>query len=208
MTALQVHRIRPDPSKIGAGLIALPSYGSSSFSKDIVRRLEGLVAPTPTFSGRRPAPSKGLDEQLYDALAAFKIRTAFVAMHMDREWRSRLFAQLDSLLAVGDWDVDDPAPSLDTYSTFLRMLTLVRPQRRPGLGATVDGHLIAAWTSVNDRLTIECLPKDIVRWRLSATIEGEREHAAAETPLQRLSKVLEPYDPGRWFDNADSVPAA
>jgi hypothetical protein len=208
MTALQVYRTRPDPSKIGAPVIALPSYGSSPISNDIVRSLEGLVAPTPTFSGRRPAPAKGLDEQLYDALADFKMRTAFVAMHIGREWRSLLFKQLDSLLAVEDWDTDDPAPSLDTFSTFLRMLTLLRPERRPGLGATVDGHLIAAWTSGDDRLTIECLPKDIVRWRLSATIEGEREHAAAETPLQRLRKVLEPYDPARWFDNADNVPAA
>ena len=166
-----------------------------------------MAAPTPSFSGIRIA-AQGLDEQLYDALAAFKIRTAAVAMHLDRDWRAKLFGQLDSLLALADWEVDDAPPTIDFYSTFLRMLTMLRPQRRPGLGATADGRLIAAWTIGDDRLTIECLPKDVVRWHLSVTIDGERERASAETPLPRLAAVLRPYDPGRWFQNANHLPAA
>jgi hypothetical protein len=77
-----------------------------------------------------------------------------------------------------------------------------------GLGATHDGHLIATWTVGEDRLTIECLPKDIARWHLSVLIDGERERAAANTPLQRLSQVLQPYDPNRWFRHANNIPAA
>jgi hypothetical protein len=127
-------------------------------------------------------------------------------MHLDRDWRAKLFGQLDSLLALSDWQVEDAAPTIESYSTFLRMLTLLRPQRRPGLGATFDGRLIATWTVGDDRLTIECLPKDVVRWQLSATIDGERERAAGETPLPRLAAVLRPYDPGRWFQNANHLP--
>jgi hypothetical protein len=175
-------------------------------SQFIKQKLDDLAAPTPTFSGVRIA-AKGLDEQLYDALAAFKIRTAAVAMHLDRDWRVKLFGQLDSLLALADWEAEDLPPTIESFSTFLRMLTLLRPQRRPGLGATSDGRLIAAWTVGDDRLTIECLPKDLVRWHVSVTIDGERERAAAETPLPRLAAVLRPYGPERWFQNADHVPA-
>lgn len=207
MDAIQIQKLRPDASAIGRTSVSFPSTGTSATSQFIKQKLADLAAPTPSFSGIRIA-AQGLDEQLYDALAAFKIRTAAVAMHLDRDWRAKLFGQLDSLLALADWEVDDAPPTIDSYSTFLRMLTMLRPQRRPGLGATADGRLIAAWTIGDDRLTIECLPKDVVRWHLSVTIDGERERASAETPLPRLAAVLRPYDPGRWFQNANHLPAA
>ena len=199
MNAIQIYKAHPEAGVIGRAAVALPSSGSGLISDLIARQLDSLSAPTPTFSGRRVTESKGLDVQLYDALAGFKMRTALVAMHLDRDWRLRLFGQLDSLLALEDWPADDPPPSMDSFSTFLRMLTLLRPQRRPGLGASSDGHLIATWTVGDDRLTIECLPKDIVRWHLAVTIDDERERAAAETPLPRLGAVLGVWDPTRWF---------
>jgi hypothetical protein len=209
MNAIQTisQNFRPDAGAIGRTSIAFPSTGTSAISQLITKKLDDLAAPTPSFSGVRIA-AKGLDEQLYDALAAFKIRTAAVAMHLDRGRRSKLFGQLDSLLALDDWEREDAPPTIDSYSTLLRMLMLLRPQRRPGLGASADGHLIATWTAGADRLTIECMSKDIVRWHLSATIDGERERAAAETPLLRLAAVLRPYGPERWFQNANHLPAA
>ena len=205
MDAIQIRKFRPDAGAIGMSLLSIPSTGTSATSQIIKQKLDDLAAPTPSFSGKRVA-ARGLEEELYDALAAFKIRTASVAMHLDRDWRTKLFAQLDSLLALSDWDAEDAPPLLDSYSTFLRMLTLLQPQRRPGLGATFDGRLIATWTVGDDRLTIECLPKDVARWHLSVMIDGERERAAAETPLLRLTAVLRPYDPGRWFQNANHLP--
>src|SRR6266851_985409 len=207
MSTLQVVRAPRDPARFGLALISEPSIGVSPTSALIQQRLKSITAPTPTFIGSPALPPKSLEEKLYDALAAFKIRTATVAMHLDRDWRSRLFHQLDSLLAVEDWDVQDPPPSLASFSTFLRMLILLRPDRRPGLGATDDGNLIAAWTVAGDRLTIECLKEDIVRWNLAATFAGEREKAAAITPLPRLADVLAPYDPARWFRYADHLSA-
>jgi hypothetical protein len=131
-----------------------------------------------------------------------------VAMHLDREWRSRLFRQFDSLLAVEDWESDDSPPSIGSFATFLRLLMLLKPTRRPGLGASSDGKLIATWTVGDDRLTIECQPRDFVRWHLSVLIDGERERSAAVTPLRRLSEVLQPYRPERWLKNGKDLPAA
>jgi hypothetical protein len=207
MSTLQIYRQRPEVAALGKSNILMPSLGSGPTSVSISQKLEQLRAPTPTFAGAPPRSFRNLDEQLYDALAAFKIQTAQVAMHLDRDWRTRLFRQLDNLLSKDDWQLEDTPPLLSSYSTFLRMLTLLRPGRRPGLGATHDGRLIATWTAGDDRLTIECLPKDFVRWHLSVTIEGDRERAAAETPLSRLLQVLQPYEPSRWFADADNIPA-
>lgn len=203
MTALQVSHARqssavqyPRPWTVGVG----------SVSREVQELLKGVGKATPGTSIPTRAPKhESLDEKLYDALALFKVRTATVAMHIDREWRDRLFRQLDSLLSVEDWEADDKPPALASFSTFIRMLLFLSPEKRPGLGATSDGHLIAAWTEGNDRLTIECLPNDIVRWHLSAVIDGERERAAACTPIQRLNAVLAPYSPMRWFNYGNQI---
>jgi hypothetical protein len=202
MSTIQVIREHQDAEQIGRVWVSTPSAGVGTASEAIKERLQTFIEPTPTFAGTRSTGSKSLEEQLYDTRATFKVRTATVAMHLDREWHSQLFHQMDSLLSLEDWEPDDPPPSIGSFSTFLRMLILLRPPRRPGLGATQDGNLIATWTTGDDRLTIECLSRDIARWYLAATIDGERERAAGITPIQRLAIVLQPYAPERWFQNA------
>jgi hypothetical protein len=141
-----------------------------------------------------------LEERLYDARALCKIRTAAVAMHLDREWQSRLFLQIDSLMDAENWEKDDVPVTEASFITLLRLILLIRPRRRPGLGSTSAGNIIAAWTVEKDRLTIECLPHDKVRWVLSRESEDHRESAAGHVSLSRLAAVLSPYNPERWFD--------
>jgi hypothetical protein len=205
---VQVPKGRPDPAGIGYPMIERQSILGGDISSSVAEWLARVAAPTPTFAS--PPPSQGEDapEELFDALAKFKIWTAKVAMHLDRDWRDRLFGQLDSLLDAESWEADDAPPSISSYSTFLRMLLLLRPHRRPGIGATSDGQLIAMWTSGNDRLTIECLSNDLVRWHLSVIIDTEQERAAGRTPLPRLSAVLGPYGPDRWFADANQLHSA
>jgi hypothetical protein len=155
-----------------------------------------------------PQPGISLEEQLYNSGAACKIKTAAVAMHFDREWRTRFFAQVDSLLNYEDWDKADLPVSEDSFATLLRMLLLIRAKRRPGLGASGDGHVIATWAIENDRLTIECLPADEVRWIALREIDGNRESAAGQTSLPRLPEVLQPYAPQRWFSDESSKASA
>lgn len=140
-----------------------------------------------------------IEERLYDARALCKTKTAAVAMHLDFEWRSRFFSQLDSLMDFENWEKEDLPITDASFTTLLRMLLLVRPARRPGLGSTSYGNIIAAWTVEKDRLTIECLPRDEVRWVLSRYLDGNRESAAGQVALSRLLAVLEPYNPERWF---------
>jgi hypothetical protein len=201
MSALQAHtgrRLAP--------VVYAPSETLGPVSKLINERIELVTRRTPTFSGpARPPQPASLNEQLFDTLAKFKIRTSQVAMHLDRDWRSKLFGQLDSILDAQDWEPLDRPPSIESFSTFLRMLIFLKPARRPGLGATIKGELIATWTVGDDRLTIECLPHDLVRWTISVCINEDRERAAAITPVSRLPAVLGPYGPERWFADANCL---
>jgi hypothetical protein len=149
----------------------------------------------------QPAPGASLEEQLYNSRAACKIKTAAVAMHLDRDWRTGFFSQIDSLLNLDDWDKADAPIGEASFTTLLRMLLLLRAKRRPGLGTSGDGHVIAMWTSENARLTIECLPADVIRWIIFGYVDGHPESAAGETNLSRLPDVLQPYSQQQWLAN-------
>ncbi len=167
----------------------------------------GQQPPKSTLPIKSLPTKKTLSEDLFDTLASFKIKTSTVAMHLDDQWRLRFFRQLDSLLDEESWDREDKPPSLESFTTMLRMLLLLAPERRPGLGATSDGNLVAAWTVGNDRLTIQALRNDRVKWALSCDLDGARETAAGNSTLSNLRGILSPYRPDRWF-RAQHLPQA
>jgi hypothetical protein len=157
---------------------------------------------------RVPNINASLEERLFNARAACKLRTANVAMHLDQEWRRRFFAQLDSLMDFEEWDPADLPVSETSFTTLLRMILLIKAKRRPGLGAASNGNILASWTVGKDRLTIECLPCDQVRWGLLHVPDGEQERAAGQTAVTRLLHALAPYNPDRWFaDERRQAPA-
>jgi len=143
----------------------------------------------------------GLEGVLYNALAKCKLKTAAIAMHLDADWRKRFFSQLDNLLDVGEWDEHDVPVTISSFTTLLRFVVPLNPERRPGIGATSDGHIIVTWTSGQNRLTIECLPDDQLRWVVVYWAEGDRETASGITSLDRILTVLAPYCPECWFSN-------
>ena len=186
------------------GALPLPSTQASTERWRTATR--ALVNPTPSAYAQRvsrPTHDGSLAERLFDALAAFKLRTAtLAAAHFNRDERARLFKQLDSLLDADSWDVADVVTTEASFTTLLRMV-LFLGGRRPALGVTGTGNFIATWTEGDDRLTIECKPDDHVRWVLVQNLDGQRESAAGETMTRRLPEVLRPYDPPkRWFPHA------
>lgn len=170
---------------------------SSWISQRLIEAKSSLARPA-AFK-EQPGAGLSLEEQLFNARAICKIRTAQIAMHLEPGRRERFFAQVDSLLDAEEWDEHDQPITEASFATLLRLLLLIRPKRWPGLGATMDGHVIAAWTEDRNRLTIECLPEDQLRWVLVRFRDGERESHAADTPLLRLPTVLQPYEPQIWF---------
>jgi hypothetical protein len=187
----------PDPSK----LPSLSTAGLANFWRT------PIPAPSALRSSPTTAKSASLTERLFDALAAFKLKTAtLAASHFNPEERARLFKQLDSLLDADSWDSADVITTEASFTTLLRMVLFLKG-RRPALGVTSSGNFIATWTEGDDRLTIECQPEDHVRWVLVQNLDGQRETAAGETTARRLPEVLRPYDPPkRWFSHAHQAP--
>jgi hypothetical protein len=146
-----------------------------------------------------PSSSFTIDERLFNATSTVKILTAQVAMHMSKEWRDKLFSQIDSLHDLEEWDEDDKPVDRFSFASFLKAILYIRPQRHPGLGLSYEGNLVAAWTTGRDRLTIEFLANDRVCWVLTRNIGGETERAAGQTVVSRLYECLVPYDPTHWF---------
>src|SRR5207248_710206 len=146
---------------------------------------------------RQREPS--VTERLYDALASAKVMTSQISMHLSAEWRRTLFAKLDELLDASDWHEDASILNAASFETFLRFVTFLNPTRRPVLGLSDEGNFLAAWIDGPNRLTLEFLPKDLIRWVLVRHLDDEQESAAAQVPLLRLSKTLEAYQPERWF---------
>lgn len=157
-----------------------------------------LRSEVPTVPNKRP-----IQDQLFNALADVKILTSQVAMHLDGQWRSRLFRQLDSLHDLAEWESGDQPIQQSSFSTFLKAMLRIDPERRPGLGLSNTGHLIAAWTTGQDRLTIEFLPRERIRWVLSRHYGGDIERFAGETGVARLAEGLAGHHPEHWFAHAE-----
>lgn len=158
-------------------------------------------------SREKPADAApaALAQRLYDSGAIFKILVSQVSMHLGLTWIEKLFSQIDGLLDADEWDPRDPVPSQETARTFIRMLLILKVQKKPGLGVSNDGNLIAAWTAGADRLTVECFGHDRVRWVVSRNMSGETERAAGEGRLERLKDFIAPYNPSIWFEYGEQV---
>jgi hypothetical protein len=191
--------------------VGIPSTGGGVDSEIIAGRLKSmrsLISGTVAdlASVRDPVPEVlELREQVKAKRASFKQLTSKIAMHLDPGWRATLLSTLDRLLDPDDWDDEFKLPSEQSFSTFLRMIIYLHPTRRPGLGLSPNGYFLAAWTRDRDRIVIECIGNDEVRWVLSRTVDGERESGAGKVLLHRVPDVTAAYDPEPLFNDGDKI---
>lgn len=195
------------PPELHSGAASSPLISlESAVSPDtyaVAWQIQALRNP-PSCASIRPGTGqqgsdKPLPERLFEALAAAKILTSQIAMHLDAAWRARLFDQLDSLHDPEEWGIGDLPVRQASFSTFLKALLLIGPERGPGLGLSVAGNIVAAWTTGKDRLTIEFLPDDRIRWVLSVHHDDGTARYAGDTPVSCLKEDLARHQPERWF---------
>lgn len=186
-----------------ANFSPIPAFrqGSEDPTLEALRRRVASLQnpPSPGSFALAVNKAKPIEEQLFEATANAKILTSQIAMHLDIEWRNRLFQQLDSLHDPEEWEPDDTPVQQASFATFLKAIFQLKPTIRPGLGLSSRGHLIAAWTCGKDRLTIEFMPIDRVRWVASRYPEDELEQFAGQTSVSRLRDTLNPYRPEEWL---------
>lgn len=178
-----------------------PLLNESRSLSEILRLVENLQNP-PSPGAITVTKQDDLAHQLFDALAQAKILASKVAMHLDTAWRHKLFRQLDSLHDIAEWEPGDEPLQRESFVTFLKAILNMNPKRRPGLGLSHAGHLVAAWMTNGDRLTIEFLAHDRVRWVLSRCKGDVPERFAGETSVELLAESLAQYNPDHWFSNA------
>ena len=138
-------------------------------------------------------------EQVSDHAAQLKAAFVSVGMHFEPRWRERIFTQIDRILDPEDWDFDEKMPEITSFQTLLRLLIFIRPACVPGLGLSSSGMLIASWTTDGDYLTIECHPKDELKWSLLIKEEGPQTVAAGAVATAKLMSELLPYRSNRWL---------
>lgn len=176
--------------------------GDDSAFSEPTKQLERAVGELqiPPSPATLPLAERNLEEQLFDATASVKILTSRVAMHLEKNWRDRLFHQLDSLHDPSEWEAGNEPVRQGSFSTFLKAIVSLKPQKRPGLGLSQSGNLIAAWTSGLNRLTVEFLANDRVRWVISRRdSDGEPEQYAGQVSVSNLAATLSPHNPSIWF---------
>lgn len=184
---------------IGRSMYSIAAFGDAS--QNIAACLRRLQSPVPPSQNTEPVTkARSLDEELFDARSAAKELTSKVAMHLEPEWRKMLFAQLDSLHDLEEWEKGDIPLQGSSFNTFLRTICLVQPKCRPGLGLSATGHLIAVWLAGGNRLTIEFLPSDCVKIVLSNNLGNYVERAAISTKAEFLLSKLAPYQSDQWFE--------
>jgi hypothetical protein len=189
-----------------------PAPSSCGASND-ARLISDLINKLPNLSGARPQGQlyhpggASTAERLTFRLLSFKRMTSPVARYLDPDWRAQLFETLDKLFDIDDWEDDFVLPLEQSFETFLRLIIHLHPTRRPGIGLSSRGFVLASWSKDNDRIVIECLPQDELRWVLSQSNEGRRESAAGKNRIQRLVELIEGYEPDRFFINGDKVTA-
>ncbi|MGT2436494.1 hypothetical protein ACU4GH_11950 [Bradyrhizobium betae] len=190
----------PSPS-IGAGIDAESASARIGAMKRLLTGASKHVVSTKNEFAR----SDSVEGKLLEKRTSLTRLASTVGMYLDPDWRTRLFARLTSLMDPAEWDESFELPSEQSFSTFLRLIIYLHPTKRPGIGLSAKGYFLASWAKDQERIVVECLPNDDVRWVLSHNRRGFLESGAGKTKIFRLPDVIQPYEPVELFSDAHNL---
>lgn len=173
----------------------------SAHTVEVMNKIRELEKNTLSTSETIYEKRVTLDERLFDSRANVKILLSQVSMHFSEALRKKLFRQIDLLHDPDDWEEGDDPIQLQSFKTFLRWFYLNEPPQLPNFGLSAAGHFIASWlTNHNkDRLILEFLSNDRVKWFVTKYYGEEADHSSGLTKLSRIADVLAPYHADDWF---------
>lgn len=188
------------------------SGGVTALSKVVEKRVAGLqklTAAKVLTGGGVPGPlekSVPIEDQLSAKLLSMKKILTAVAMYFEPSWRNELIDKLQRLHDAEEWeDGDRDLPAELSFATFLRTIIYLHPTKRPGIGLSAQGHFLASWRRDTDRIVIEFLPNDELKWVLSQIVDGRRESGAGINQIHRLPDVIAGYEPERFFNDGEKL---
>ncbi len=161
-----------------------------------------LAAVTPKQLAIADAPlSPTVEEELALKRSQAKSLARRYVMLFEADWLPGLSRQIDALLDTDEWIEGDDMLSLASFSTLLSVMMALRNYRRPGIGLTPEGNVLAAWSrSAKDRLIVECLPTGRVKWMATAPMPAGNESGSLDTTPERLLETLAPFNPVHWLE--------
>lgn len=197
------------------GKLFVPRMGEPLASHTLITGLGRVgaynAAPTTmvqqTYSPRDIATASSadatLEETLFDARAMAKQAASRVSMYLREGWREKLFYQLDDLLDPAEWgDSEDKPLQAKSFDTFLKAICDLKPNRRPGLGLSYAGNLIAGWREPvhrEDRVSLEFTAGGGVIVIGSRILDGETVSFSARTPVLALKRTLANLNCAEWL---------
>lgn len=176
----------------------------SSDTNRVFERIRQLEKHVPTSSHDFIDGPSTVEEELFDARAEAKILYSEVSMHFGLELRERLFDQIDRLHDPDDWEDGDTPIQQKSLKTFLRWFYLNEPEKLPSFGLSDTGYFVASWLSNDnkDRLVLEFLSNDRIKWFVTKFFQNEADHSAGVTDLSRISSSLNPYEIQNWLSKS------
>lgn len=133
---------------------------------------------------------KSFEEQIFASLVSLKVAVSQFAMHLTAEERSRIFAELDSVINVDDWHEGDQLPKVEAFEDFLKWMIYSKYFRWISIGSSNDGGLLVAWKTPYVLLTAKFSGGDgfdAVRWTARLSSGTEVGHAAGKCPLKMFT---------------------
>lgn len=148
------------------------SLGKKSIKQEIDSKISGMISGFGNiFSGIRGGVASSVDiktteEKLIESNVIFAKEVYARSAYISQEWREKLCLQYGSLVDPEEWDSRDVVPTKESIVTFLRALVFLEPCRRPGMGATSAGNLVATWKQGEWGISLECRSNDVVKWTI------------------------------------------
>jgi len=196
----------PPADELGLVLSNLQKTAFSKETRDVMDRFDdvSMTSRGDKISRLKDAPQGAAEVALalFNAAAAAKIKTSTIAMFLDPTWRRRLFEQIDELHSVDDWELGALPLEQQSFAAFLRAMFILKPRVRPGLGLSVTGHLVAAWTIDKNQLTFRFIDRSRVRVSFNRGEADEKVSGIIETPLDKLPAIVAAIDGHFWLQSA------
>jgi hypothetical protein len=136
---------------------------------------------------------RNLEEILFDSRANAKIEFSKISMYLDESFRLGFFRQIDSLLDIEEWNHDDLPIEGESVRTLLKVILAIGFDRKPGLGSSGLGDIIASWTQKDWRFSVRCFPSDRVHWTVRKEVKGVFETGSGQTVVEELKNIKHAY---------------
>lgn len=131
-----------------------------------------------------------LEQSLFTNRSNLKVATSRVAMHLSAAERSNLFASIDRLLDLKNWEEESSRITEASFTTFLRFTIYAHPKALPNLGVAPDGNLLAGWRVDAKSVHVEFMRGDQCLALIKTSSERGPEGTAWRGHVARLREVI------------------